>query len=79
MDIVKFFKFFFFSFYVHPVEKIPGSRSARRAEVFYSARAVGEIKPPKGEIPNYKSQITNKGASFGRILNAFGKATLIFS
>jgi hypothetical protein len=25
------------------------------------------------EITNYKSQITNKGVSFGQILNAFGE------
>jgi hypothetical protein len=37
---------------VHPGEKMPGSRSARRAVFFYSARAVREIRCPSG---NFKS------------------------
>jgi hypothetical protein len=32
-----------------------------------------EEKVPVREIPNSKSQITNKGVSFGQILNAFGE------
>ncbi len=35
MDILKFFKFFFFSFYVHPVDKNTGQYIRAEGSRFY--------------------------------------------